>query len=311
MALAWHDSPGTPHPQRQVILMFSKQGARIDPGTMTDLSMLWLRCAVVLYLVGLADSIVTLLRRESRLFGYALTAVQAAVVLHFVSIVERSIAQGQIPVGNFFETASLCAFLFAVLFLLVYWRYRFSGLSLFVFPLIAVLGVAAAMGGPVSHWANRQVRDIWLLVHIVLVLVGYAGLLVSAGAALFYLAQARRLKSRHMSGAFLGFLQSERVPPLATLDTLITNSMSFGFVALTLAVIAGSTWASIELGVRWIGEAKIAISLVTWGFYLVMVFLRVSAGWRGRRAAWLALTVSGFCALTWAAHVGLRPLLTR
>jgi ABC-type transport system involved in cytochrome c biogenesis permease subunit len=114
-----------------------------------------------------------------------------------------------------------------------------------------------------------------------------------------------------MDRSWFGVINSERIPPLATLDSLITSSMSFGFVAITLAVIAGSTWASIEMGARWISQPKIAVSLITWGFWLLMVFLRVSAGWRGRKAAILALTVLGFCALTWAAHVGLRPMLMK
>jgi ABC-type uncharacterized transport system permease subunit len=254
---------------------------------------------------------VTLLRRESRLFQVALVAVQAAVVFHFVSIVEHTLTLGRLPVGNFFETSSLCALLFAVVFLVVYWRYKFVGLSLFVFPLVTVLSVAAAMGAPLAPWANRQVRDVWLLVHIVLVLVGYSALLLSAGAAVFYLIQERQLKRKQTNRSFLGLLNAERIPPLATLDSLITSSMSFGFVVITLAVIAGSTWASIEMGVRWISQPKIAVSLITWGFWLLMVFLRVSAGWRGRKAAILALTVLGFCALTWAAHVGLRPTLMK
>ena len=278
---------------------------------MTDHSILWLRVASVLYFIGLTHSIVTLLRRESRLFQVALVAVQAAVVFHFVSIVEHTLTLGRLPVGNFFETSSLCALLFAVVFLVVYWRYKFVGLSLFVFPLVTVLSVAAAMGAPLAPWANRQVRDVWLLVHIVLVLVGYSALLLSAGAAVFYLIQERQLKRKQTNRSFLGLLNAERIPPLATLDSLITSSMSFGFVVITLAVIAGSTWASIEMGVRWISQPKIAVSLITWGFWLLMVFLRVSAGWRGRKAAILALTVLGFCALTWAAHVGLRPTLMK
>jgi len=82
-------------------------------------------------------------------------------------------------------------------------------------------------------------------------------------------------------------------------------------VLITLSVIAGSTWAFVESGTRWITEPKVAISLVTWGFYLLMVFLRTSAGWRGRKAAMLVLVVIGSSALTWAAHVGLRPGLVQ
>ena len=89
---------------------------------MNDFSNLWIRVAATLYLVGLADSILTLLRRETRMFQFALAAVQAAVVFHFVSIAEHTKTLGRLPVGNFFDTASMCSFMFAVVFLLVYWR---------------------------------------------------------------------------------------------------------------------------------------------------------------------------------------------
>jgi ABC-type transport system involved in cytochrome c biogenesis permease subunit len=78
-----------------------------------------------------------------------------------------------------------------------------------------------------------------------------------------------------------------------------------------LAVIVGSTWAFVELGTSWVTDPKIAISLFTWGIYLAMVFLRVSAGWRGRKAAVLAITALGCSALTWAAHVQLQNVLVR
>ncbi len=82
---------------------------------------------------------------------------------------------------------------------------------------------------------------------------------------------------------------SDRLPPLGTLDELITWSTAIAFVLITLAVVAGSTWALIESGTRWIGEPKIVISLLTWGMYLVMAFLRVTVGWRGRKAAYMAI----------------------
>jgi ABC-type uncharacterized transport system permease subunit len=276
-----------------------------------EMSVFWLRLAVVLYAVGLLDAILTLLRRQTALFRVALPLFQVGAVLHFVSIVEHSVAMRHLAANNFFETASLCALLLALVFLFIHWRYQFPRLSVFVFPLVFLLTLIGSMGTPVSGWADPRVRDAWLLAHILLVLIGYAGLLISAGAAIFYLSQERRLKRKQPASSFLSLVPADRLPPLETLDTLITRSMSVGFVAITLAVVAGSTWAFIESGTRWISEAKIAVSLVTWGFYLLMMFLRISAGWRGRKAAVLALTVVGFAALTWAAHVGLRPLIER
>jgi ABC-type uncharacterized transport system permease subunit len=275
------------------------------------MSLFWLRLAAALYAAGLVEAFYSLFRRDSRFFPFALGCFRVGAILHLVSIVEHSVALRNLAANNFFETASLCAFLFAAAFLFVYWRYQFRELSLAVFPLVGMLTLVAAMGAPVARWGDPQVRDAWLLAHIFLVLIGYACLLLSAGAAVFYLLQERRLKRKEGRSGLFGLAGADRLPPLDTLDSLITRSMSIGFVAITLAVAAGSSWAFIESGTRWIGEAKIVVSLVTWAFYLLMLFLRVAAGWRGRKTAVLSLLVLGFGALSWAAHIGLRPLLER
>jgi hypothetical protein len=43
----------------------------------------------------------------------------------------------------------------------------------------------------------------------------------------------------------------------------------------------------------------------------VVVYLRASAGWRGRRAAFLSIYMLMFSALTWVSHTDLRGLLAR
>lgn len=267
---------------------------------MAELSVIWLRVAAALYSVGLLHAILTLVRGREQLFRPALWTFSLAAVFHFVSIVEQGIVANRCPITNFYETLSMCGFLIAVLFLFVQWRYRAASLGAFIFPLVFMMTLVAGLGNPVSEWSSPEVRNAWLTAHIVLVLLGYAALVFAAVAALLYLAQERRLKRKKKRGGIL-----DRVPPLATLDDLITKSMALGFVFITLAVIFGATWAFIELKTRWLGEPKIVISFLTWGMYLVMVFFRVTAGWRGRKAAFLAVAVLGCSALTWAAHARL------
>lgn len=272
---------------------------------MQETSIFWLRVATILYAAGLVHAILTILRKQSRLFRPALSLFTVGVVLHMVALVELTMAVGHLPADNFYETVSICGFLFALLFLFVHWRYDFSGLSVILFPLIFFMTLIGAMEIPVAGWSSPRVRSAWLLLHIMLILLGYAAILLTSIASVFYLIQERQLKAKRKgTGVF------EHLPPLGTLDNLINLSMGGGFVFVTLGVIAGSTWAFIESGTSWIGESKIVVSLLTWGFYLVMVFLRASAGWRGRRAAFLSLSVLVFCAITWASHTGLRQMLT-
>jgi ABC-type uncharacterized transport system permease subunit len=199
----------------------------------------------------------------------------------------------------------MCAFLIAIVYVFVQWRYKVDTLSVAIFPLVFVMSLVATLGNPVSAWSSPVVRNVWLTVHIVLVLLGYAALAFTAVGSVLYLFQERELKHKKPRKLYY------RLPPLGTLDDLISKSMALGFVLVTLAVIAGSTWAFIELKSDWISQPKIAISFFTWGAYLALVCLRTTAGWRGRKAAIMTVTVVAFSALTWAAHARLGSLLFR
>jgi ABC-type uncharacterized transport system permease subunit len=265
---------------------------------MLESSTFWLRVAAFLYALGLLHSILVLVGHGQSVFKLALTAFRVAVVLHGVAIVELAMA------GGGYQSLSLCAFLIAVVFLLVEWRYRFSSTSVALFPLVFGMTAIAAVERSASPTPNPSMGQAWLVVHIVLVFAGYAALALTAVAAVAYLIQERRLKTKQTSALL------ERLPPLATLDNLISKSLGMGFAFLTLGLIFGIMWAIVYSGhVGWISDARITVSLLTWVLLLVMMFLRTSAGWRGRKAAVMALVVLGSSALTWAAHAGLRSIL--
>lgn len=272
---------------------------------MLFVSIVWLRTAAALYACGLLYSLLFLFRKTSRLFAPALVAFAAGAVFHLVSIVELRAESGHLPIDNFYETSSTCAFLLAALFLFAYSYYRVAIFGVCIFPLVFFMTLIGATEFPVAPWASPQVRNAWLVVHIATVLIGYAALILSAVASIYYLLQECRLKQKSVApvGASL--------PPLATLDKLITQFMNAGFVFITLGTITGVVWAFIESGTRWILDPRIAFFLFTWAFYLAMIFLRVSAGWRGRRMAWLAVSVLGCSLITWATHLGFRSFIFR
>ena len=263
---------------------------------MQEMSVFWLRAAVALYAVGLFHTIQIALRRGASLFRPALVAFSIAIVLHMVALVEAGRLARHFPPGGFHNSVSLSAFILGVLFLLVYWRYRFESLAVFLFPMIFVMTSIAAFQGPAPHWTSSGSRSAWLVVHIILVLLGYAALILTALASVFYLIQERQLK-RKKPMALL-----EKLPPLGTLDNLISQSLGFGFVLLTVGVVTGGAWAYIDTGGAWISDPRVTVAIANWLFCLLMVFLRISAGWRGRKAAAMAVTIVAFSAASWAFH---------
>jgi ABC-type uncharacterized transport system permease subunit len=225
-----------------------------------------------------------------------LVAFSAATVLHMVALVEAGRRAQHFPPEGFHNSVSLCAFILAVLFLFIYWRYRFESLGVFLYPMVFVMTAVAATQGPAPHWSGSGSRSAWLVFHIIPVLLGYAALVFTALASVFYLVQERQLK-RKKPMALL-----ERLPPLGTLDNLITQSLGVGFVLLTIGVVTGGMWAYIDTGSSWISDPRVSISIVNWVSCLLMMFFRITAGWRGRKAAAMAVAIVAFSAASWAFH---------
>ncbi len=266
---------------------------------MANSSLLWLRVAALLYAFGLVHAALWLTRQRDSFFRVSFGAFAVGSLFHLVSIAEQGLQQGHFPVSDIFQTISLCAFLIAASFLFVYWRYHAASLSVFIFPLVFVLAVVAGLSNSFPGWNSPNVRSASLIAHIVFILIGYAALLFTAVAAVAYLFQEQQLKNKSPHGLAL------RLPPLGTLDELISSSLSLGFVAITIGTVIGAVWAFVEFGIRWIADPRIGISFVTWGIYLALVFFRVTAGWRGRKAAILAIAALCCSVVTWITHVGI------
>jgi ABC-type uncharacterized transport system permease subunit len=272
---------------------------------MQEMSLFWLRVAAALYATGLIYVADFLLRKATTLYRPALAALSIATVFHFVAIVEQSMINGHLAAQDFHQTVTLLALVLAIVFLVVNWIYDFASLGLIAFPLVAMLTMLGTTSQSLGPWPNSGLRDAWLLVHVLLNIGGFTSTLFMAVASLFYLAQETHLKTKQPPRFF------QHLPPLHTLDQLASRAMIAGFVFTTAGVIAGAGWAYMESGTRWIEEGKVHISLFTWSFYLAVVYLRTNAGWRGRRAAFLAFYVLLFSTLTWVSHTGLRLSLTK
>ena len=262
------------------------------------MSLFWLRVSLVLYSLGLAHALLTVLTRRARLFRFALGSILLGAVFHLVSLVEEAAAIGHFPATNFHQSVSLLAFSITCAFLLAYWRYRFEALSVFTFPLVFMLTLSATLVSS-PRLENPVLRSGWLYVHVLLLFAGSALLFVTFVAGLMYLLQERELKSKKPRAL------SQRLPPLEQLDDLGHKTLALGFPFMTLGIVSGALWAAAEWGSGWQLDPKVTLSFVTWLIYLALIFTRWTAGWRGRKAAYFA--IAGFLAtvVTWSAESGL------
>jgi cytochrome c-type biogenesis protein CcsB len=99
----------------------------------------------------------------------------------------------------------------------------------------------------------------------------------------------RELKRKKLGAIF------KRLPSLDVLDDINYRCLTIGFPLLTLGIITGSIWASFAWGSYWSWDPKEVWSLITWLLYAALLHGRMTVGWRGRKAAILAIV--GFCAI--------------
>ncbi|MFZ4394002.1 MAG: c-type cytochrome biogenesis protein CcsB [Kiritimatiellia bacterium] len=91
-----------------------------------------------------------------------------------------------------------------------------------------------------------------------------------------------------------------------TLDLVMTRTVSFGFIFLTLGIITGAVWANSAWGSYWTWDPKEVWSLITWLIYAVFLHCKFMRGWRGRRAAWISII--GFVSVL-TTYVGVNLLM--
>ncbi|MBA3735834.1 MAG: cytochrome c biogenesis protein CcsA [Actinobacteria bacterium] len=160
-------------------------------------------------------------------------------------------------------------------------RYRLLGLA--VLPLAVVLFVLARIGGGTGIGDRSHYSNVFLVLHVGLVLAAFAGFTLAAALSALYLWQERRLKRRETSILRL------HAPALARLDDVAARTIAIALPALTLGIAVGAVRLRDHGGSL---DALMAVTIVTWAVYGAYLVLRHFAGWRGRRAAYLV--IAGF-----------------
>ena len=80
-----------------------------------------------------------------------------------------------------------------------------------------------------------------------------------------------------------------RLPSADDLDRITYKTIGIAFPLLTLMIAAGAYWANQTWGSYWSWDPKETWAAITWLVYAGYLHMRVTRGWRGRRAAYFAI----------------------
>jgi ABC-type uncharacterized transport system permease subunit len=267
------------------------------------MDLLWLRVATFLYATAAVAVFPAVFFGKDRWRRICIHLGGMAWFFHFISLIEMMIAAHHwMPVGAR-EVESLLGFLFASLFFVVWRFYEAISLGIFALPLTFFLVFVPALGRSGFTFPSSGVRVGWLIVHILALLLAYAALMLSLFSSLLYLVQENRLKSKFKPGHEHRWVSLDWLPPLDTLERVALVTLEFGFPCMSIGLLIGSVLAQeTPLGASYFLDAKVIASFLSWGVYVLLLFVRRIAGLRGRRAAYVSGGVLVVMLAVWAAN---------
>ena len=133
--------------------------------------------------------------------------------------------------------------------------------------------------------------------------------MVAALFAAVYLFADRHAK-RAAAGLPVPTASLPLLPARERLDQFAYRTVVFGFPLWTFGIIAGAIWADEAWGRYWGWDPTETWAFITWVVYAGFLHARVTAGWRGRRAAYIQLIGFGACCSTCSGSASSSPACT-
>ncbi|PKL52250.1 MAG: c-type cytochrome biogenesis protein CcsB [Nitrospira bacterium HGW-Nitrospira-1] len=245
--------------------------------------------ALTFYFAATIVCVLELFKGTSTTSRIMFSLVVIGFALHTANIIARYVLSGHIPIANLHEASSFFAWCIVLLFFYLEYRYKPGLLGSFIMPVVFVLMLSSSMLPRKIEPLSPVLQSCWLGIHTVLAFIGDAAFAMAFGIGIMYLIQEHYVKSKHIRGLF------RKLPSLQMLDDINYRLITIGFPFLTLAIITGALWAESAWGSYWRWDPKEVWSLITWFIYASVLHVRLTAGWRGKRAA--ILSVIGFCAV--------------
>jgi len=180
---------------------------------------------------------------------------------------------------HFFAALSEVALVMALIELALSGMNPMRALGLVIFPLAAACLLLDGWLGTPTSTPTAQGWQITL--HVVLALFAFALLSIAALVALMLAIQERALRNREFGGI------AAWLPALSVTESLLFQLIGAGFALLTLALATGAMFVEDLLGQHL--AHKTVFSILAWLVFGALLYGRWRHGWRGERAARLAL----------------------
>ena len=239
---------------------------------------------LVIYALSCGGFIYSIVFKNPRVLPWLTVLVALGLLVHSAAIAARFSATGHLPWAGDYESALMGGWFIVAASLLVGWRNEaLRPLAAATVPLVVVMMGYGVMRNPTLTPMAASLRSYWLYIHVYFAWLAFCSYTLAMAAGVLYLLKQ---KSAQGGGSHPVY---DKFPSLERLDELIFRYVVFGFITDSIMIVAGSIWAEGLWGSYWSWDPVETWSLVSYLVYGIAIHLRVTAGWRGTRQAWLVI----------------------
>jgi cytochrome c-type biogenesis protein CcsB len=224
--------------------------------------------------------------------AFVLTCI--GLTAHVAGVLTRGLSEHRVPWGNMYEFIMAISCMAVIVLIAAISRYKAYYIGLFVMvPVVFALGLAVTVVYTPAGALVPALQSYWIAIHVTAMIIASGLYVVGAVVTVMYLAvdrYERRAAGGQPSG--LGGIM-QRLPKPLVLDRLSYRAILFAFPVWTFGIMAGAIWADQAWGRYWGWDPKETWSFITWVVYAGFLHARATAGWRGRRAAYIQLVGFG------------------
>nr|YP_010274126.1 cytochrome c heme attachment protein [Cornus bretschneideri]UJP67243.1 cytochrome c heme attachment protein [Cornus bretschneideri] len=248
-------------------------------------------------------------------------------------LVTRWIYSGHFPLSDLYESLIFLSWSFSIIQIVPYFKKKKNHLSAITAP-SAIFTQGFATSGLLTEIHQSEIlvpalQSEWLIMHVSMMVVGYAALLCGSllSVALLVITFRKDIKifckSNHESfscgeiqyitnrsnvlrnTSFFSARNYYRSQLIQQLDHWSYRVISLGFIFLTIGILSGAVWANEAWGSYWNWDPKETWAFITWTIFAIYLHTRTNKNLQGANSAIVASI--GFL-IIWICYFGVNLL---
>nr|YP_009697313.1 CcsA [Cornus eydeana]QEJ84275.1 CcsA [Cornus eydeana] len=251
-------------------------------------------------------------------------------------LVTRWIYSGHFPLSDLYESLIFLSWSFSIIHIVPYFKKKKNHLSAITAP-SAIFTQGFATSGLLTEIHQSAIlvpalQSEWLIMHVSMMVLGYAALLCGSllSVALLVITFRKDIKifckSNHLLNESFSFGEIQyinkrsnvlrntsffsarnyyRSQLIQQLDHWSYRIISLGFIFLTIGILSGAVWANEAWGSYWNWDPKETWAFITWTIFAIYLHTRTNKNLQGENSAIVASI--GFL-IIWICYFGVNLL---